>query len=160
MNKFLSGFTLIVLLALSSTSYAGKGPPMSNSNTEFYAGLKWSVGAGTTPAVVLGIMRSKVESNDDRTGANLSFDFGLGDNGGLGKLKLGLLYGKEKLQGELAGGYDFGKGIPLVGVGFNAPHLNAGIEIPNGESYTPFATLHTLGKFGFKRDCYYYYCDD
>jgi len=157
MNKLLSGFTLIVLLVLSSTSYAGKGPPMSLSDkdTKFYAGLKWTVGAGTTPAVVLGVMRIKVESNDDRKGANLSFDFGLGDKGGLGQLKLGLLYGKEKLQGELGGGYDFAKGAPLYGVGINAPHVNTGIEIRDGRAYVPFFTLHTLGKFGSRRHHYY-----
>jgi len=151
MNKILSSFALIILLALSSTSYAGKGTPYSiqgdGSKTEFYAGLKWSLGAGSTPAVVLGIMKTEVESNDDTDGGHLSLDFNLGATGGLGKLKLAYLKGKDDLQGELGVGYDFAKGAPLLGLGFNAPHINAGVDIAAGSSYTPFATLHTLGKF-------------
>lgn len=127
-------------------AYAIVGSPASQSQTRGYAGLKWSLSSGATPAVVLGIVQAKVKPNGDTQGANLSFSLDLVGGIKPGKLKLNYLNGQENAQGEIGVGYDFMKAAPLLGLGVNVPYLNAGVDIYQ-DGYDPFVTLQTLKKF-------------
>lgn len=131
-----TGYTLIP--ATGSTS---------ETETRAYAGLNWHLGGGATPALVLGAFRTKVKSNGDTTGGNLAFHINLAGGVKPGKLKLSYLAGKEDFQGEAGLGYDFVKSAPLLGIGLNAPFVNAGVDAYTNREFIPHATLHSQGKF-------------
>lgn len=119
----------------------------SETETRAYAGLNWHLGGGTTPALVLGAFRTKVKSNGDTSGGNLAFHVNFAGGIKPGKLKLGYLNGKEDFQGEVGVGYDFLKNAPLLGVGVNAPHVSAGVDIYSNPGFVPYFTLHSKGEF-------------
>jgi len=119
----------------------------SKTETRAYAGLNWSLGGGTTPALVLGAFRARVKSDGDTTGGNLAFHINLAGGVKPGKLKLGYLDGKEDLQGELGIGYDFLKQAPLLGLGLNGPHVSAGVDAYANPGFVPYITLHSKGEF-------------
>lgn len=153
--------TLAIALALvlgSSSALAGKMPPLyslvtttsgstSKNNTNAYAGLNWSLGSSWTPALVLGVFQTKVKSDGDTQGANLSFHLNLAGGIKPGKLKLSYLNGREKLQGELGIGYDFIRSSPLLGLGVNGPFVAAGIDGYLSHGVVPYVTLQSQGKF-------------
>ncbi len=153
--------TLALALALalaSSSALAGKSPPLyslvnttsgstSKNNTNAYAGLNWSLGSSWTPALVLGVFHTKVKSDGDTQGANLSFHLNLAGGIKPGKLKLSYLNGKEKLQGELGIGYDFIRSAPLLGLGLNGPFVAAGVDGYLSHGVVPYITLQSQGKF-------------
>lgn len=125
-------------------------PPVSatsKTETKAYVGLNWNLEGGATPALVLGAFRAKVESDGDTTGGNLAFHVNLAGGIKPGKLKLGYLNGQENLQGEVAVGYDFLKNTPLLGLGLNAPHISAGVDVFMNPGFVPYGTVHTQGKF-------------
>lgn len=119
----------------------------SETKTRAYAGLNWSLGGGTTPALVLGVFRTKVKSDGDTSGGNLAFHVNLAGGIKPGKLKLSYLNGKEDIQGEVGVGYDFLKGEPLLGVGINGPHISAGVDAYANPGFVPYFTLHSKGEF-------------
>lgn len=123
------------------------GTTGSKTDTKAYIGLNWSLGGSATPALVLGVFNTKVESNGDTEGANLAFHLNLAGGVKPGKLKLSYLNGQENLQGELGVGYDFIKAAPLAFLGFNAPYIAAGVDGYLNPGFVPYATLHSQGKF-------------
>ena len=156
--------TLTLLLATAlpgSAAFAGKiGPPplfslvpatatgsASKTETRAFVGLNWRLGGGATPALVLGASRAKVKSDGDTAGGNLAFHLNLAGGIKPGKLKLGYIKGKENLQGEAAIGYDFLKNAPLLGLGLNAPYINAGVDASMKAGFVPYGTVHSQGKF-------------
>jgi hypothetical protein len=119
----------------------------SKTETRAYAGLSWHLGGGATPALVLGVFRTTVKSDGDTSGGNLAFHVNLAGGVKPGKLKLGYLNGKEDFQGEVGVGYDFLKSAALLGLGLNAPYVNAGVDIYGNPGFVPYATLHSQGEF-------------
>jgi hypothetical protein len=154
-----SSLAVLLLSALTSSSaFAGKLPPIfytlvpgtgstSKTETNAYAGLNWRLGGGITPALVLGAFRTKVESDGDTQGGNFAFHLNLAGGVKPGKLKVGYINGKENIQGEIGVGYDFLKKAPLLGLGINAPYVNAGVDAYAGPGFVPYVTLHTQGEF-------------
>jgi hypothetical protein len=156
-----STISLAIGLALASSSaLAGKAPPpsfyslvtttsgsTSKNNTNAYAGLNWSMGGSWTPALVLGVFRTKVKSDGDTQGANLSFHLNFAGGVKPGKLKLSYLNGKDNLQGELGVGYDFIRSAPLLGLGLNGPFVAAGVDGYLSQGIVPYVTLQSQGKF-------------
>jgi hypothetical protein len=152
-----SALAVLLLSTLTaSAAFAGKIPfyslipatgAASKTETRAYAGLNWKLDGGATPALVLGAFKAKVESDGDTQGGNLAFHINLAGGVKPGKLKLGYLNGKENFQGELGVGYDFLKNAPLLGLGINAPYVNAGVDAYRGPGFVPYVTLHTQGKF-------------
>jgi hypothetical protein len=154
-----STISLAIGLALvSSSALAGKFPPLyslvtttsgstSKNNTNAYAGLNWSLGSTWTPALVLGVFRTKVKSDGDTQGANLSFHLNFAGGVKPGKLKLSYLNGKDNLQGELGVGYDFIRSAPLLGLGLNGPFVAAGVDGYLSHGVVPYVTLQSQGKF-------------
>lgn len=148
MKKSALAVALLSTLTASAV-FAGGAIVVSTSKTETraYAGLNWTLGGGATPALVLGAFRTKVDSDGDTQGGNLAFHINLAGGVKPGKLKLGYLNGKEDIQGELAIGYDFMKNAPLLGLGINAPYVNAGVDAYMNPGFVPYGTLHTQGEF-------------
>lgn len=148
-----SALAVALLSTLTASAVFAGDPipvsPVSTSKTETraYAGLNWTLGGGATPALVLGVFRAKVESDGDTQGGNLAFHINLAGGVKPGKLKLGYLNGKEDIQGELGIGYDFLKNAPLLGLGINAPYVNAGVDAYMNPGFVPYGTLHTQGEF-------------
>jgi len=117
------------------------------SKTNVYAGLNWNLEGGKTPALVLGVFHTKVQTDGDTKGGNLAFHVNLKNKVKPGKLNLSFLKGQEDLQGEIGFGYDFLKSKPLVLLGVNAPYVSAGVNIYSNPGIVPFAQLHTQGDF-------------
>lgn len=153
-KNFMVG-SAIFLTLLSSTALAGSIPTptsittgaASQTDTKAYLGLNWTLGGGTTPALVLGVFNTKVKSNGDTTGANLAFHVKFAGGLAPGKIKLSYLNGSENLQGELGLGYDFVRSSPLAFLGLNAPYVAAGVDAYANPGLVPYVTLHTQGKF-------------
>ncbi len=117
------------------------------SQTNVYAGLNWNLEGGKTPALVLGVFQTRVETDGDTRGANMAFHINLKNKIRPGKLNVSLLKGQEDLQGEIGFGFDFLKSEPLVLLGINAPYVSAGVNIYSNPGFVPFAQLHTKGDF-------------
>ena len=166
MKKTSLAFALLSALTASAAfaGNAGYAPiPATGSTskieTRAYAGLNWHLGGGATPALVLGVFRTKVKSDGDTSGGNLAFHVNLAGGVKPGKIKLGYLNGKEDFQGEIGVGYDFLKRAPLLGIGVNAPYVNAGVDVYGNPGFVPYATLHSQGEFdkpsGTSSQCVY-----
>jgi hypothetical protein len=119
----------------------------SKSNTNFYAGLNWDMEGGTTPALVLGVFKTKVKLDGDTTGGKLAFHVNLAGGIKPGKLKLSYLNGKENVQGEIGVGFDFLKSEPLLGLGINGPYTAIGIDGYLNPGFVPYFQLHSQGEF-------------
>lgn len=119
----------------------------SKTYTKAYIGLNWSLDGGVMPSLVLGALHPRVKSNGDTEGANLAFFINLAGGIAPGKLKLSYINGKEDVQGELGVGYDFLKSKPLLGLGVNAPYVNAGVDMDMDLHFNPNATIYSHGKF-------------
>lgn len=155
MKKTILALTVLSAL-VSSAVWAGGGSipatasttgANSETDTRAYVGLNWSLGGGTTPALVLGVFNTKVKSDGDTTGGNLALHLNLAGGIKPAKIKLSYLNGEEDLQGELGAGYDFIKAAPLAFLGLNAPHLSVGVDGYLNPGFVPYATLHSQGEF-------------
>src|SRR3989338_2061637 len=160
--KKLSLILVLVALLPASVAFAGKsGPPPSptvtttsvaGSNTDTvnrgYAGLKWTLGEGLTPAVVVGYRHARVESNGDTQGGDVSFSFNLLNGFQPGKLRAKYFNGQENLQGEVGAGFDFTKGI-FAGVSAQGPYINLGADylFNLAAPFEPYLMLNTLRKY-------------
>jgi len=120
----------------------------TDSVNQAYAALKWTLGEGLTPAIVIGYRQARVKSSGDTQGADVSFSFNL--VGGLhpGKLRAKYFSGRENLQGEVGAGYDFTKGI-FAGVSAQGPYTNLGVDylFTSGAPWEPYFMLNTLKKY-------------
>lgn len=157
-TKYAIAAVAVGALFAGSSAWAGKAPPRydwvttgsantTRSDTRLYAGLNWRLGAGMTPALVLGAASAKTKSNGDTHGANLAFHLELAGGVKAGKLKLSYMDGKEKLQGMLGLGYDFLKKAPLLGVDANLPYASIGVDAYMNHGIVPNVSLHSMGKF-------------
>jgi hypothetical protein len=147
--------TLFALAMTSTTALAGghtyslvgTGNGGTKTNTNAYAGLNWTLGGSWTPAVVVGVFRTRVKSDGDTEGANLALHINL--TGGIkpGKLKLSYLNGQNDIQGAVGFGYDFARGAPLLTVGANGPFIGAGIDGLLNIGVEPYLNIHTQDRF-------------
>jgi hypothetical protein len=153
-------FTLLVLASLLPTSAALAGivspaPTAtitgSDKNTvnRGYAGLKWTLGKGYVPAVVIGFRRAEVKSGGDTQGGDISFSVNLAGGVQPDKLRVKYFNGQNDVQGEGGAGYDFAHGF-FVGLGVQGPYSNLGVDYLFGTQASPFEPyfiLHTLKKY-------------
>ena len=147
----------LIAMLPSSVALAGKGPPPPTVTTigaskdtvnRGYAGLKWTLGQGLTPAVVVGLRRATVKSNGDTRGGDISFSFNLAGGPRPDKLRVKYFDGREKAQGEVGAGYDFSKGV-FAGLGVQGPYSNLGVDylFTQDARWEPFFMLNTLKKY-------------
>ena len=147
---------LISLLTLSASAFAGGGGydliPGTASGTltdnRIYAGLKWTLNEGIKPQAVIGYRHARTESNGDTDGGDLSISAKIIDGFQLGKLRAKYFNGKENVQGEVGGGYDFTKGL-FAGIGVHAPYSTLGIDfLPLAKDrFEPFIQIDTIGRY-------------
>lgn len=130
---------------VTTTGVAGSATDTVNRG---YAGLKWTLGEGLTPAFVVGYRHARVESNGDTRGGDVSFSFNLLNGFQPGKLRAKYFNGQENLQGEVGAGYDFTKGI-FAGVSAQGPFVNLGVDylFNAGAPFEPYLMLNTLRKY-------------
>jgi hypothetical protein len=138
---------LLTAPATPTTMVSGSGSSTDTVNRG-YAGLKWTLGEGLTPAVVVGYRHARVQSNGDTQGGDVSFSLNLVDGVHPGKLRAKYFNGQENVQGEVGGGYDFTKGI-FAGMGVQGPYTNLGVDylFTAGSSWEPYFMLNTLKKY-------------
>ena len=148
----LRNFTLaFVLMLVSNITFAGGGgsilPSINKSSNDdrAYAGLKWSLSGGIKPEAVLGFRHANISSNGDTDGGDISISAKFMDGIQPGQLRAKYFNGKEDVQGELGGGYDFTQGI-FGGVGIHLPYSNVGLDLfPNAQTkLDPYIQLDTI----------------
>ena len=100
----------------------------STIHNSIYAALKWTFGESFKPEAVLGFRHAKVDSNGDTDGGDVSISAKFIDGLELGKLRGKYFNGKDNVQGEVGGGFDFNKGL-FTGIGVHAPYSNLGIDL-------------------------------
>jgi hypothetical protein len=110
-----------------------------------YAALKWTFGEGIKPEALLGFRHTKTVSSGDTDGGDLSISAKFIDGFQLSKFRAKYFDGKENVQGEVGGGYDFNKGL-FAGVGVHAPYSALGIDLlPLAKDrFEPFVQIDTL----------------
>ena len=154
----------VFIAALLSTSAAlatfiSEIPPLvttssTSSNVDNgYAGLKWTFGDSFYPEVVVGFRHASVSSNGDAYGGDASFAFKVYDGKSFGfqpgKLRLKYFNGADYMQGEVGGGFDFGKNSFFVGIGGQAPFSNIGLDynFTASNPLEPYFMLNSLGQY-------------
>ena len=114
------------------------------------AGLKWTLGQGLTPAVVVGLRRASVDPDGDTQGGDISFSFSLAGGPKPEKLRVKYFNGQENVQGEVGAGYDFYKGF-FAGLSVQGPYSNLGVDYlmtqRGGAPWEPFFMLNTLKEY-------------
>jgi hypothetical protein len=111
-----------------SGNTAGCNVSQSKIHNSVYAALKWTFGEGIKPEALLGFRHAKTVSNGDTDGGDLSISAKFIDGFQLSKFRAKYFDGKENVQGEIGGGYDFNKGL-FTGIGVHAPYSNLGIDL-------------------------------
>ena len=142
------GVAAFLFLSLSTLAHAGKSSPpiaISTNDNRAYAGLKWTLSGGIKPEAVLGFRHANISSNGDTDGGDISISAKFMDGIQPGQLRAKYFNGKEDVQGELGGGYDFTQGI-FGGVGIHAPYSNVGLDLfPNAQTkFDPYIQLDTI----------------
>jgi hypothetical protein len=99
----------------------------SRIHNSIYTALKWTFGEGIKPEALLGFRHAKIVSNGDTDGGDLSISAKFIDGFQLSKFRVKYFDGKENVQGEVGGGYDFNKGL-FTGIGVHAPYSNLGVD--------------------------------
>jgi hypothetical protein len=145
--------------SLSSAAFAGAAPQTydlipgvaGNSLTDnrIYAGLKWTLNEGIKPQAVVGFRHARTESNGNTDGGDVSISAKFIDGFQLGKLRAKYFDGKEKVQGEVGGGFDFTKGL-FAGVGVHAPYSLIGLDIHpfiNDNKFEPYIQIDSIKKY-------------
>ena len=89
---------------------------------------KWTLNEGIKPQAVVGYRHARTESNGDTDGGDVSISAKIIDGFQLGKLRAKYFNGKENVQGEVGGGYDFNKGL-FTGIGVHAPYSLIGLDL-------------------------------
>lgn len=118
-NAGMPAFTIAPITSYSSAT---------DSDNRAYAGLKWTLNSKiSSPEIVLGIRHTRIETNGDTDGGDVSFSFGLLDGLTAGKFRVKGFVGNETIQAEIGAGYDFTDGF-FTGAGFNLPYASTGVD--------------------------------
>jgi hypothetical protein len=157
--KCIKLYKLICLcLALTSSSvFAGAvlpfgydlTPGTTLTDSRVYAGLKWTLNEGVKPQAVIGYRYARTEPNGNTDGGDISISAKYMDGFQIGKLRAKYFDGKEKVQGEVGGGFDFTKGL-FGGVGIHTPYSLIGLDIHpfiNENKFEPYIQIDTIKKY-------------
>jgi hypothetical protein len=154
----LSKFTLVSCFFLSSAAFAGASPnydlipgatSASLTDNRVYAGLKWTLNEDIKPQAIVGYRHARTESNGNTDGGDISISAKIIDGFQLGKLRAKYFDGKEKVQGEVGGGYDFTKGL-FAGAGVHAPYSLIGLDLHpfiNENKLEPYIQIDTNKRY-------------
>ena len=156
-------FTIPFLILISLSNNAGAGFVCAKAGcydfvttnggslttNRAYAGLKWTLNEGIKPQAVFGFRHARTESNGDTDGGDISISAKFIDGFQLGKLRAKYFNGKEQVQGEVGGGFDFTKGI-FAGAGIHAPYSLIGLDLHpfiNENKLEPYLQLDTIKRY-------------
>ena len=148
----LRNFTLaFILMLVSNITFAGGGgsilPSINTSTNDYrvYAGLKWSLSGGIKPEAVLGFRHANINSSGDTDGGDISISAKFMDGFQPGQIRAKYFNGKEDVQGEVGGGYDFTQGI-FGSLGVHAPYSNLGLDLlPNTQTkFNPYVQVDSI----------------
>ena len=153
-NIAILGFFAMLPASVALAGFIAPSPTVTTSgsakdtNNRGYVGLKWTLGQGPTPAVVVGLRRATVKSNGDTRGGDISFSFNLAGGPKPDKLRVKYFEGREKAQGEVGAGYDFSKGV-FAGLSVQGPYSNLGVDylFTQDARWEPYFMLNTLKKY-------------
>lgn len=153
-NIVLLGLTAMLPASIALAGFIAPSPTVTTSGSakdtvnRGYAGLKWTLGQGLTPAIVVGFRRATVDPDGDTRGGDISFSFNLAGGPRPDKLRVKYFNGQENAQGEVGAGYDFSKGV-FAGLGVQGPYANLGVDylFTQGAPWEPFFMLNTLKKY-------------
>ncbi len=152
----LSGILLPVVSAFATeglppveTTTPGNSYSTTSGVDNGYGGLKWTFDGGIAPEIIVGYRHAEVTSNGYAQGADISFAFKVFDGLQPGKLRIKYFDGSDYMQGEVGGGYDFGKGGFFAGIGGNAPFSNLGVDynFSQPSPLEPYFMLDSLGQY-------------
>lgn len=153
----------LLLISLSNSSLAGSLPCGKPGCYDFvttgsggtlttnraYAGLKWTLNEGIKPQAVVGFRHARTESNGNTDGGDISISAKFIDGFQLGKLRAKYFNGKENVQGEAGGGYDFTKGL-FVGTGVHAPFSLIGLDLHpfiSENKFEPYLQIDSIKRY-------------
>ena len=146
--------TMVLLSSNAMAGFIGFAPTLvtspsstSQSVNRGYAGLKWTLGQGITPSAVIGFRHANVEAGGHVDGGDISMSFDFSGGFQLGKLRAKYLNGQQNVQGELGGGYDFGKNGLFAGASVQGPFVNAGADLSFNSGFEPYVMINTLRKY-------------
>ena len=148
----LRNFTLaFILMLVSNITFAGGGGSIlpsittSTNDNRVYAGLKWSLSGGIKPEAVLGFRHANINSSGDTDGGDISISAKFMDGFQPGQIRAKYFNGKEDVQGEVGGGYDFTQGI-FGSLGVHAPYSNLGLDLlPNTQTkFNPYVQVDSI----------------
>ena len=163
-KKLILLIPFLLLVSLSKNSLAGghgcygkggcydlvsTGASGTLTTNRVYAGLKWTLNEGIKPQAVVGFRHARTESNGNTNGGDISISAKIIDGFQLGKLRAKYFDGKEKVQGEVGGGFDFTKGL-FAGVGVHAPFSLIGLDLHpfvNENKLEPYIQIDTIKKY-------------
>ena len=163
-KKIIPLIPFLLLISLSNNSFAGTvgcfgkggcynlvstGSGGSLTDNRAYAGLKWTLNEGIKPQAVLGFRHARTESNGNTDGGDISISAKFIDGFQLGKLRAKYFDGKDKVQGEVGGGFDFTKGL-FAGVGVHAPYSLIGLDLHpfiNENKLEPYIQIDTIKRY-------------
>lgn len=148
---------LFFSLLLSSAAFSGTftydlipgTTSTSSTDNRVYAGLKWTLNEGVKPQAVVGFRHARTQSDGNTNGGDISISAKIIDDFELGKLRAKYFDGKEKVQGEVGGGFDFTRGL-FAGVGLHAPYSLIGLDIHpfiNENKLEPYFQIDTIKKY-------------
>lgn len=140
---------LLTLISLMASPQLFAAPPpsitTSTNDNRAYAGLKWSLSGGIKPEAVLGFRHANINSSGDTDGGDISISAKFMDGFQPGQIRAKYFNGKEDVQGEVGGGYDFTQGI-FGSLGVHAPYSNLGLDLlPNAETkFNPYVQVDSI----------------
>lgn len=161
-KKLIFLIPFLLLISLSKNSFAGTPCGMMDcydfvttgsggtlTDNRVYAGLKWTLNEGIKPQAVVGFRHARTESNGNTNGGDISISAKIIDGFQLGKLRAKYFDGKEKVQGEVGGGFDFTKGL-FAGVGVHAPYSLIGLDLHpfiNENKLEPYIQIDSVKRY-------------
>jgi hypothetical protein len=116
----------------------------SSNDNRAYVGIKWNLSGGIKPEAVVGFRYANINSNGDTEGGDLSISAKFIEGFQPGQILAKYFNGKQDVQGEVGGGYDFTQGI-LGLVGVHAPYSNIGVDLyPITQKFDPYIQVDTI----------------
>jgi hypothetical protein len=142
MHRRLSSLTVLSsALALSAGMAAADGP---GSDTRLFAGLSWSFGAKSGPALQLGAIYADTDAGNDVTGARGYLNLSL--SGGRPQVVVTGFAGTTDVVGEIGLGYEFDGGGVFGQFGALGDYWAAGGTYGFGDGgWSGYIGLHSHG---------------
>ncbi|WP_424982799.1 hypothetical protein [Maritalea sp. S77] len=140
--------SLIVMLLIPATAFAGTAPPTYGpvTDTTVSIGLRFEFGDVVKPSVVGAVRTTNTSEDNVVTGAlfDVAVPFGP-DQNFLPTIRLMGVFGNPDVQGLAGVGFEFGENQGILAVGAQIKHLEGGVHVGFDGSFAPYAGASTYG---------------